>query len=232
MRLGISLQVAGSENKKSASIQRPMTTAMYLNFVNNLQISEQIKEKFRALVAKMPSPALRSVVNNIHEYNRRFEVEVHQELMGISTLQQSSRDDSEGEEQAFAVPAFDPTKLAAKAAKFKLKLKQGIETTYGTNIEEADQEEGVAEEEIQIKWVNACKSEDQGGPGDQREREDHRLHADLPDGTICHGGFTGELHTGREQPPEVGAVVAGEWDDRLRPDADGAEGFQGGDNPV
>ncbi len=228
MRLGISLQVAGSEDKKSTPIQRPITTTMYLGFVNNLRVNEQIKEKFRALVAKMPSPALRTVINNIHEYTKRFEAEVHRESIGaLSVVSNNLADDNVKEEkQLFAVPDFDPVALAAKMEKYKL-----TEGKYDTSIEEEVRgseikEEIDCEEEIQIKWVNACESEYQSGPTDQLQREDHQLHTNLPDGTICHGGLTGELYAGWEQSKDS-AAVSGERDDRLWTDVDGTERIQG-----
>lgn len=225
MRLGINLQVPGVEEKKSSPIQRPMTTTMYINFINNMQINEQIKEKFRSLVAKMPSLALRSVVNNIHEYTRRFEAEVHQELMGRSTFNAQPNDVED--EDIFVVPEFDPIKLAEKVEQYK--LKQDIEAQNGKNIEEVE-EANCQKEEIQIKWVNACQSESQSGPSDQCEREDYRLHAEIPNGVICDSGLSGELHIGREQPEENSVVITGKWDDRLRSDVDSASGIQSCDN--
>lgn len=220
MRLGINLHVAGSEDKKSVPVQRPMTITMYNNFVSNLRINEQMKDKFRALVTKMPSTALRSVVNNIHEYTRRFEEEIHQELMGMSSFNFSSKQNAiKEDEEEFAIPEINPIKLAEKASQ----LEKGTETLYGTNTEKVAQETS-DEEKIQIKWVNACESDNSSRSTDQCERENHRLHSDLSDGTICHGGLGGELHVGREQSEKGGVVVTGEWDDRLRIDVDSSTG--------
>jgi hypothetical protein len=215
MRLGINLDVAGAEDRKSVPIQRPMTTTMYLNYISNLRLNEQIKDKFKALVFKMPSPALRSVITNLHEYTRRFETEVHQELMGTSTFINSSVDTDEME--LFATPEYDPVEMAVKETKFKLTIEK--EAQHGTSTEEGDQDK------VQIKWVNACEGENQSGPDDQYERQNHRFHADLSDGTICHGGLSGELHTGREQSKEDGSPFKGERDARLRTDTDGTTGI-------
>lgn len=233
MRLGLRLQVAGAEDNHTAPIKRLITVPMYINFVNKLPVSDQIKDKFKALVAKMPSPALRTVVSNVQEYVRRFEAEVRRELHGIcKPVPRPPKKGSEPEqEDAVRDEATPKKKVVASWDDDEFTIRTSNEVTNGSSeIEEGTDEEAGGEEVHEIKWVNACESSDQGGPTPDGEREGDRLHTDLPDGVLSVGGFAGELLAGCEPAAEGGDPVAGEHDDRLRGDDHGAAGVQGGGN--
>lgn len=62
---------------------------MFLAWVDSLPVNDQIKDKFRGLINKMPSTVYRKVIQHAHDYVRRFEDEVHRELMGLPAFQSS-----------------------------------------------------------------------------------------------------------------------------------------------
>ena len=181
MRLGMSLQIPG-DNKKP-DITRPLTLEMYFAWVNRLPVNESIRDKFRGLVNKMPSTALRSVVNNSNTFIRRFETEVNDELYGLVN----------------SIEASKPNPIEVKNGNEDVEEKEGWHEVSKCEVVNPYQ-----------VYNFPSEGSDQGGRTVELERQASELHPDVSGGDICGLRSDGELSTGCEPAKEGSSTTTGE----------------------
>ena len=215
------LNMQFSSKKRKGLSKQPITQKTYLDWVEAMPTSTPIKDKFRALVNKMPTTAFKSVMQNQNEYIIRFEQEINRELLGIVELPQDS------------TKAFLPVMPIKESENTGVQLSWDDEITLtpinevidGNESKEDRSEkakEGTAwntekEEEHWPTPSNSGADSDQGRPTTGGpEWTTHNIHPAIPDGGVGVLRSGSELSTGHQQSEESSPATEVNNNDRLR----------------
>jgi len=224
MRVNLNIQMPGDDKRPRPRVKRPLTQKMYLDWVDKLHVSDDIKDRFRALVRKVPSTTYPNIIAKRHEYIKRFHEEIRRELLGGQPPQttivppmgteevKQPEPSGEDEPQRRIVVSWDDEDSVLSNEK---KEQDGSQSS--TQEEDPWTKAGKENEPTPENDADSDSDADQGGPAtDWLKRTADNLRASVPDGT---GGVlrpSCQLPAGCERPEEGSPAAEGDSDDRLR----------------